>query len=155
LLLSAVVVVTSMAFLESCSGRPAADFTLMSNEGTSFTMSESKGKNGVMLMFFASWCSACAEQVPQVKELVESSNGSNVAVYGVSIQEENEAISKFIEAKQVNYPILLDTDTAVAAAYEVKGIPTFIGIDINGKIVYRGHSLPEDQSALLKKLAGA
>jgi peroxiredoxin len=144
-----------MVCLESCSGRPAADFTLTGHEGTSFTMSESKGKSGVMLMFFASWCSACAEQVPDVKELVETSNGSNVAVYGISIQEDNEAISKFIEAKQVTYPILLDTDTAVAAAYEVKGIPTFIGVDINGEIVYRGHTLPEDPSALLKKLAGA
>jgi peroxiredoxin len=144
-----------MVFLESCSGRQAADFTLTSHEGTSFTMSESKGSNGVMLMFFASWCAACAEQVPQVKELAESSSGSNVAVYGISIQEDNEAISKFIEAKQVNYPILLDTDTAVAAAYDIKGIPTFIGIDINGRIIYRGHALPEDRSALLDKLAGA
>jgi hypothetical protein len=54
----------------------------------------------------------------------------------------------------VNFPILLDSDTAVAKDYGIRGIPTLIGIDARGKIVFRDHALPEDTAALARRLTG-
>ncbi|MCP4658104.1 MAG: TlpA family protein disulfide reductase [bacterium] len=135
-------------------GSTAKDFTLPTQDGKPFTLSALKGEEAVVLVFFASWCQVCSEQVPHIKRFVRENRGDSVSVYGISVQETSDTVDAFIADKRLNFPVLLDADTAVAEKYGVRGIPTFIGIDLGGKIAYRAHSLPEDRTAFVKQLTG-
>jgi peroxiredoxin Q/BCP len=133
----------------------AADFTLSTHDGNEFTLSQEQGKNGVLLFFFASWCAQSAGQIEALKAFVEQTDGQNVKVVGVSLQEDASTIKAFVEKKGVNYSIVLDPEMKVAGSFGVEGIPTFIGIAVNGEVVFREHAMPEDPTELTKKLTDA
>jgi len=133
----------------------AADFTLPTHDGHEFTLSEEQGKNGVLLFFFASWCAQSASQIEAVKAFVEQAEGQRVKVVGVSLQEDASTIKAFIDKKKVNYSIVLDTDMEAARNFGVEGIPTLVGVDVNGDVVFRGHAMPDDPAELTKKLTHA
>jgi peroxiredoxin Q/BCP len=133
----------------------AADFTLSTHDGNEFTLSQEQGKNGVLLFFFASWCAQSAGQIEALKAFVEQTDGQNVKVVGVSLQEDASTIKAFVEKKGVNYSIVLDPEMKVAGSFGVEGIPTLVGIAVNGEVVFRGHAMPEDPTELTKKLTGA
>ena len=133
-------------------GKAASDFTLKTHDDKSLTLSKLKGERGAVLVFFATWCPSCMAEVPQVKSLAAASRGKGVLVYGVNIRQNKRIIDRFIKDKSINYRILLDTDAKVAGTYGVRGIPTIIGIDTDGIVRYRGHSVPKDYETFIKLL---
>jgi peroxiredoxin/rhodanese-related sulfurtransferase len=133
-------------------GEAAPDFTLKTHDGKSLTLSNLKGKRGAVLVFFATWCPGCMEEVPAVKKFVDASRDKNVLVYGIDIQQEQRVIDRFVKDRDINYRVLLDTDAAAARAYEVNAIPSVIGVDADGIIRYRDYMLPADTEAFIKTL---
>jgi len=125
-------------------GPTAPDFTLTDYNGQSVTLSRFRGKSGIVLVFFATWCPSCIEEVPQVKRFAALASGARVKVFGINVQQSKRIVERFIREHQVNYPILLDTEAQVARAYGATGLPTVIGIDADGVIRHFGHSLPPD-----------
>ena len=87
-----------------------------------------------------------------MKGLAAASREKGVLVYGVNIRQNKRIIERFVKDKSINYRILLDSDGKVAGTYGVRGIPTIIGIDTDGIVRYRGHSVPEDYEAFIKLL---
>ncbi|MFH1837333.1 MAG: TlpA disulfide reductase family protein [Candidatus Omnitrophota bacterium] len=127
---------------QSSGGRAASDFSLETVGGDRVVLSdELKGKNAV-LVFFATWCPSCVSEVPAVNDF-HNRNKDSVSVMGVNIRESKAKVSNFIEKKNVKYPIVLDTDGAVAGDYRVRGIPAVFAIGKSGKILYSGHSIEE------------
>ena len=133
-------------------GKPASDFTLDTHDGKKLTLSKLEGKRGVVLVFFATWCPACMAEAPHVKKFVTASKDKNVLVYGVNLRQSKRIVEKFIKDRKINYRILLDADGKVATTYKVTGIPTIIGIDADGIVRYRAHSVPKDHAAFIKLL---
>lgn len=138
---AAVTLLLGLLLVQSCA-RSAPAVTLPSATGESVSLADHRGSKAVVLVFFASWCAACAEQVEPIKAFVAETDPARVAVYGVSIQETAETIATYVAKKELTYPVLLDSDGSAAARYEVKGIPTIVAIDADGKVVYRGHAMP-------------
>jgi len=130
----------------------ARDFTLKTHDGKSLTLSKLRGKRGVVLVFFATWCPHCMTEIPHIKRFVENSKDQKVLVYGVNIKQPDHVVDKFVKSKAVNYRILLDKEGKVSIAYGITGIPAVIGIDGNGVIKYKGHQIPEDEEAFIKLL---
>jgi len=133
-------------------GKAASNFTLKTHDGKSLTLSNLKGKRGAVLVFFATWCPPCMAEVPEVKQLAAASRKKGVLVFGVNIRQNKRIIERFVKDKAINYRILLDSDAKVARAYGVRGIPTLIGIDTDGIVQYRAHSVPRDHEAFFKLL---
>lgn len=133
-------------------GNKAPAFSLQTHDGKTFKLENLKGKRGVVLVFFATWCPYCMVEVPEVKNFVEQSKGKNILVYGVNLRQPQHVVDKFVADYKVNYRILLDTEGAVAKRFGVRGIPFIAGIDANGVIQFTGHKLPEDKEGLIKTL---
>ena len=148
----AALLVAAPAAQATTVGKAAGDFTLKTHDGKSLTLSKLKGKRGVVLVFFATWCAPCIAEVPQVKKFVVESRRRNVLVYGVNVQQPERVVQRFVKDQAVNYRILLDRDAAVARAYGVRGIPTLLGIDGDGIVRFRGHAIPKDHDAFIKLL---
>ena len=150
-----VIALATVLVIAGGSMAGAADFTLSTHDGKDFTLNEEQGKNGVLLFFFASWCAQSAAQIEAVKAFVEQTDGQNVKVVGVSLQEDASTIKAFVDKKGVNYSIVLDPEMKAAGSFEIEGIPTLVGIAVDGEVVFRGHAMPEDPTELTKKLTDA
>ncbi len=133
-------------------GSPAPGWRLNDLEGNPVALGDYRGKKGVLMAFFATWCAACMEEVPSLIAFQSRYTDRPVELIGVDNDQPARVVKRFAEARKVNYKLVLDPDGTVAAAYGVVGFPTFVGIDAAGTIRYVGNVLPGDLDALVRQL---
>ena len=113
----------------------AADFEGTLLNGQPFRLSEQKGKV-VFLNFWASWCSPCLKEMPDMQEL-QKELGSKILVLAVGMGEEAERIEKFQKKYQFEFQIFPDPEMTVTQLYGVRNIPITYLVDTSGIIVGR------------------
>jgi peroxiredoxin len=70
-------------------------------------------------------------------------NKDKVALIGIDVGESKARVESFVRKKGILYPIALDPKGRVANLYKVRGIPTVVAVNQDGKIIYYGHSIKE------------
>jgi len=126
-------------------GDQAPDFTLKDANGNSVSLKEVISKNkATLLVFWASWCSYCFREVPELNRLNDSHKDRGLGIYGVNVGESARKVESAIKSKGMTYTILLDQTNKVASQYRVTGIPANILIDKDGVIKYRGTAPPSE-----------
>ena len=114
-------------------GKAAPDFTLSTVEGKAYSLSALKGKP-VLLDFWATWCGPCRKAMPLVEKLSQEYKDEGLTVLGVDAREEREVVAAFLKKTPLPYAAVLSGESTVLADYEVKGYPTFVLVDREGKI---------------------
>jgi thiol-disulfide isomerase/thioredoxin len=117
------------------------DFTLETVDGRPVSLSDFKDKSPVLLMFWATWCPYCVGEMPQLMELRGRVRGNDLAILAIDLEEDRDRVAAYVEARGVNFPVLLDSDARVAGRYGVEGVPTFVLIDRQGKGVVADNRL--------------
>jgi peroxiredoxin len=71
---------------------------------------------------------------------VKAQYGSQIDIYGIDEQQSESTVVAYMDAKQMNYPVLLDTTGTVAGNYGVQDFPTSVFITAQGRVagVYTG-----------------
>lgn len=130
----------------------APDFTLKDMNGSSLTLFSFKDKNPVLLFFWASWCPYCRNQIKNLNKMYPDLNNAGIKIFGVNLMESAAKVQKFAKSNGLKYPILLDTDGKVSDAYSVVGIPTYVLINKDDRIVFQDNYFPKDEykSLILK-----
>lgn len=127
--------IASTASLQA--GNAAPDFSLPDMDGKMVSLSDFIGKV-VYLDIWASWCGPCRTEIPYAKKLEEEFKESGVVFLGVSIDEDEKAWKKIIKDKGIPGIQLISKgsfDSDIAQLYNVTGIPHYIIIGADGKIV--------------------
>ena len=137
-------------------GDVAPDFTLQMTDGTTFTLSEQRGKV-VMLQFTAGWCGICREEMPHIERDIWLPNKDNkdFVLVGIDREETLEDILPFIEAVGTTYPIAMDTNADVFAKYALRnsGITRNVLIGRDGNIVMLTRKFKNEEfTALVEKI---
>ncbi|HTW27232.1 MAG TPA: TlpA disulfide reductase family protein [Acetobacteraceae bacterium] len=103
-------------------------------DGRLQTLADYAGK-GVILNLWATWCMPCVQEMPSLDRLSEKLSGQNVAVLPLSSDHGGaSAVRAFYASHGIrDLPVLLDTDGAVERALGVRGIPTTLLIDRQGR----------------------
>lgn len=115
-------------------GKKAPDFTLVDTKGNKVSLADYKGKI-VIVDFWATWCGPCRRGVPDLVAIQKDYKGK-VVVIGISLdQETKDDILPFMEAFEINYPIVYGTQKVTVDYGGVSAIPTSFVIDQNGNIV--------------------
>lgn len=127
----------------------APDFSLESLSGEQISLSSFKGK-GVILFFWATWCPHCRSALGELNTEYANIKNSNIEVLAIDIDESKARVENFIKKYSLGYPVLLDVGGEVSSQYNVVGIPSFILISKDGKIVKISHSIPSNYKDLLK-----
>ena len=118
------------------------NFTLPEPGGGQVSLAPFIGKKPVLLVFWATWCAICKEEVPAINRMhSEPPTSGSLQILALDFMESEAKVNAFIRKEKVGYPVLLDRRGKVARKYRVVGIPTFILIDRDGKVAYRGHDL--------------
>ena len=116
-------------------------FTLESSGGESVSLGRFTGTHPVLLVFWATWCPHCNAAVPEINE-IQARMAGRLKILALNYMENRQKVTAFMKAKSVAYPVLLDIDGKVARSYGIVGIPTYVVLDRQGKVVYFDNELP-------------
>jgi thiol-disulfide isomerase/thioredoxin len=123
---------------------PAPEFTLPSLSGESISLKDYQGR-AVLLNFWATWCLPCRAEMPLLQRYSDQS-GDKLVILAINNLESREQVDAFAKELGLVLPVALDQDGAVANLYRVRGLPTSVFIDQDGKIRYHHIGiLNEDQ----------
>jgi peroxiredoxin len=129
-------------------GFDVAEFTLESTGGEHVSLRKAAAGKPVLLVFWATWCPHCNEAVPEING-VQSRLSDRLRILAIDFMESRGKVKAFMKAKNVTYPVLLDSHGKVARQYNVLGIPTYILLDKEGRVVYSGNDLPPSLETFL------
>lgn len=115
-------------------GETAPDFVLTDMQGHNHKLSDYKGQ-GVFLNFWGTWCKPCATEMPYINNQYHQFKDKGVQVLAVNVSESKLAVTKFAESHNLDFPIVIDKDGQVQAAYGIDPLPATFLIDKNGKVV--------------------
>ena len=117
----------------------APPFLLADVAGPSLASESLSGKPAV-LYFFAPWCHVCAASAPQLRWF-DRWFGDSTQVVLVALDYESPAeVSAWARAHEIGMPVLLG-DPDLAAAYRIRGYPTYYVLDSRGRIAGRDFGL--------------
>ena len=116
----------------------APDFQLEDMDGEKYSLQSYRGKV-VILNFWATWCPPCRREIPSMEALHQAFRDEAFAILAINEWETEDHVFAFMGQLPVEpgFPILLDLDSAVATSFGVKGLPTTLLLDPQGRIVYR------------------
>jgi peroxiredoxin len=138
-------------------GDLAYDFTVKDLDGTAHRLRDLRGKSVVHLVFWATWCMPCIEEVPRLQAAYQQYREQGFEVLGVlvTMNQTREGVRAFAEKNGVEYPILWDGDSRVMSRYRVDSIPQNFLIDRDGVIRYAGVGLPGGYEEMVSKMLGS
>lgn len=137
---------------------PVADFTLNTLDGKSVRLGDFRGKV-VLINFWATWCTACLAEIPDLIAL-QKKLGDRAVILGVALDgvrdehghdpgaehdDDSQAhpapaeatakrVARAVQARGINYPILLDEKNAVGGRFNGGELPTTVIIDAEGRL---------------------
>jgi len=116
----------------------APDFQLEDMDGEKYSLESYRGKV-VILNFWATWCPPCRREIPSMEALYQTFKDEAFAILAINEWETEDHVFAFMGQLPVEpgFPILFDPDSEVAQSFGVKGLPTTLLLDTQGKIVYR------------------
>ena len=127
-------------------GAPAPDFTLAARDGGKVSLADLKGQV-VMINFWATWCGPCRQEMPLLAQLQTKYEPLGFTMLGVNVEPDSAAAVAWLKGTPVTFPILFDTDSAVAGRFGVEGMPSTVFVDRKGQVryVHRGYK-PGDEA---------
>ena len=120
-------------------GKPVPDFQLSDSWGKAIKLSDYKGKV-VMIHFWSATCPFVVRYEPRLQALTKEYASKDVVVLGIdsNADESVAQIRKVASKRDVNYPILIDSDSKIADAFGAITTPHIYVVNREGLLVYEG-----------------
>lgn len=87
--------------------------------------------------FWASWCTPCRKEIPNLVEIAKQYKEAGLDVVGVAVNDRTEKTLEAVKELGINYPVILNGGKEVIDAYGIVGIPCILLIDPQGTIIAR------------------
>lgn len=138
-------------------GNIPPDFNLTDINGKSVSLSALKG-NVVYMDFWHTRCGPCISELPFTKELEAKITGKPIVFLSISIDDTKSDWEKFVKEKELGGIHIYapnGKNSVIAREYAIKGTPTYLIIDKEGKIFEYESTRPSDSKTekLLLQLA--
>ena len=89
----------------------------------------------ILLNFWATWCEPCKEKMPSLNRLQVNENLSNLKIFAINISRESKKkVDDFFKDLNIeNFDPYYDAPTTLAKIFSLRGVPTSILLDKDGK----------------------
>ncbi|MBL8519791.1 MAG: TlpA family protein disulfide reductase [Betaproteobacteria bacterium] len=116
---------------------PAAHaFDLTDTTGKPQRLADARGQ-WVVVNFWATWCAPCVKEIPDIAAFAREAGGK-VRVIGIALDWDDKAkVIAFAKKTGHHYPLVLGDDNSEKALGKVKGLPTTLVFNPEGKIAYQ------------------
>jgi thiol-disulfide isomerase/thioredoxin len=125
-----------LALLLACSSLgQAAGFVLEDIQGKTHRLADYRGK-WVLVNFWATWCSPCLSEIPELISLHEAHKDKDLLVIGIAMQSgSHKKVADFAKAHHINYPVVLGDFRTAKQIGAVDVLPSSYLYDTKGELV--------------------
>jgi thiol-disulfide isomerase/thioredoxin len=122
-------------FIPAATPQPAPEISLADRAGNPVALADFNGKF-LVLNLWATWCAPCLNEMPSLERL-QAKFGPALTVIAVSEDRGGDkVVAPFVADHQLDkLRIYLDPSSAVSHAFAVRGLPTTLVIDANGRVL--------------------
>ena len=130
-------------------GDVAPDFSVEMLDGSNVTLSAFQGKP-TLLIFWATWCPPCREELAHLQEGVIDVYGKAINVLPVSRGEKRGVVEEYISKMGYTFAVGLDGEQKAYRKYASNYIPRCFVIDSKGTVLYSGVGYDEGVAGEVK-----
>ncbi|HWP54470.1 MAG TPA: protein-disulfide reductase DsbD domain-containing protein [Pyrinomonadaceae bacterium] len=142
-------------------GAVVPDFEFIDFEGKRHTLAEFRGR-AVLLDFWASWCSPCLADIPELKKVYQKFHAQGFEIIGLNSEAigQKDVEAEFVKSgegkareivatRSVNWPQSVNaTSLPIASRFGVESLPAKFLIDGEGRVVARISKVSELEAVL-------
>jgi peroxiredoxin len=135
-------------------GQMFIPFTMADSSGAEINVSDFVGKNYLLIDFWASWCSPCRAENPNLVNMYNTYHERGFDIFGVSFDNNRERWLGAIKADGLTWTHVSDLvrwDNAAGKLYGIRSIPSNVLLDTNGVIIGK-NVMGEELQAKLAEL---
>jgi thiol-disulfide isomerase/thioredoxin len=123
-------------------------------KGKQYDVEALRGKSGMVLEFWATWCGPCRQTIPHLTQI--SKQFPDVPFIGISSGEDEATVKNFVDrmGSKMDYSVAIDTDGSVMEMMQqlnIMGIPAAVVVDASGQIQFQNHPMQPDFVQAIKK----
>ena len=115
-------------------GQAAPEFRGSTLDGQTFQMSAHQGE-WVVVNFFATWCTPCRLEHPELVAFAQQHEGDPVQVVSVAYDDQTDALRTFFAEEGGTWPVVAADTGRVALDYGVTGVPETYLVAPSGLVV--------------------
>lgn len=126
-------------------GWKAVDFSLRGVDGKTYSLSDAKGDNGLLVMFICNHCpyvQAILDKIIRDTTELKKHGVNAIAIMSNDTQsypdDSFENMQKIAKDKAFPFPYVIDEDQTIARKYDAVCTPDFFGFNANLELQYRG-----------------
>lgn len=117
-------------------------------KGNPVSLNDLKGKY-IYIDVWATWCGPCRGELPHLKKLEEAMYGKNIYFVSISLDARKKDWMKMVKKEKLGGVQLYGgPDAPIAVDYKIMGIPRFILLDPDGKLINSDMTRPSDPQTL-------
>ena len=108
--------------------------------GKTIKSSSFDGKS-LLVVFFATWCPPCVQEIPNLIQLHSDYQDEGFSVVAISVDQEKNVVQKLVDKKAINYPVMMADESVTRDFGGVYGIPTSFLVSSKGTVLkkYSGY----------------
>ncbi|MBL0341166.1 MAG: TlpA family protein disulfide reductase [Bacteroidetes bacterium] len=125
-------------------GMPSPDFSFADMTGKKYSLKDFKGKY-IYVDVWATWCGPCKVEIPHLKKLESELHNKNIAFVSICTFDEMAKWEAMVKEKELSgTQLFAPRDNDFVKKYNIQGIPRFLLIDKEGKILSSDAKRPSD-----------
>ncbi len=90
-----------------------------------------------VVVYFATWCGPCKDEVPHLVALRNSFDDKDVTILAISMDQAGKELKPFVKHYGINYKIARNSPSLDECYGPIKYLPTILIIDKDGTIAHR------------------
>lgn len=94
----------------------------------------------VLVLFWATWCQPCIEDLPQLRALYQQYHSQGFEIVGVNLDSSKELIAPYLKQYNVTWPQIFQEgalESELAQSYGIISLPTMFLVGKDGKVISR------------------
>lgn len=119
-------------------------------DGSVVKLSGLKGKV-VYVDFWASWCGPCKQSFPWLNEMQSKYGAKGFQVVGINVDANTADAKAFLAGLPAKFVVAYDERAVTPKAYGIKGMPSSVLLDGNGKVILQHSGFRDSDRAELEK----
>lgn len=130
-------------------GQNVANLHFKTVDENPFDLKGTLSKGPALLVFWATWCKPCQNELPALKETFEKYQNQGLSLLAISLDSPRSLskVKSFVKRSQLPYTFLLDPDGTESGKVFVKDIPYLLLVNSAGEVAYshRGYRIGDEK----------